>query len=57
MNNGNKDSLTDIQKDILLRAKDGAETILEAVNAALKDDATHAEIISALILAHQMGIK
>lgn len=53
----NKDSLTDIQKDILLRAKNHAATILETVDAALKDDATAFEIKVALLLAHEIGIR
>ena len=58
MDNFNKiEHLTDIQKDILLRAKDCAITTIEAVDAALKDNATRIEIIGALNLAHGMGIK
>lgn len=52
----NKNSLNDIQKDILLRTKTHTETVLEAINEALKDDATEFEIKVALLLAHEMGI-
>lgn len=57
MKNNNKNYLTNNQKKRLLRAKNHTTTILETINAALKDDATEFQIRTALILTHQMGIR